>query len=257
MAQWNPDTYLAFADHRSRPYAELLGRVPTTVSPTRIADLGCGPGHLSALLRHRWSEAGILGVDSSAEMINRANADNTDPRTTYELADLTDWSPPESYELIISNATFQWVPGDLAVIQRLSAHVRPGGCFAISVPNNFAAPNHQLLHEISSRPPYRDHTDGLHRARGRDPQSLLSLFAEGGWQVDAWTTIYHQVLEGEDPVLRWVCGTGARPILQALPEPLRTEFIATYGAALREAYPQRSYGTVLPFERTFCVAVRP
>ncbi|MFX4272725.1 methyltransferase domain-containing protein [Propionibacteriaceae bacterium Y1685] len=257
MPQWNPESYLAFADHRSRPYAELLQRVPPTVTPHRIADLGCGPGHLSALLRNRWADATILGVDSSTEMIHRAESDNADPRIRYALADLTAWTPGESYEMIISNATFQWVPNDLAVIARLSEYVTPGGCFAISVPNNFSAPSHQLLHEISARPPYAEHTTGLHNARGRDPQSLLAQFADAGWEVDAWTTVYQQILPGEDPVLRWISGTGARPILQALPEPLRTEFTTEYAAALRDAYPQRPYGTVLPFERTFCVALRP
>ena len=35
------------------------------------------------------------------------------------------------------------------------------------------------------------------------------------------------------------------------------EFIAEYGARVREAYPARSYGTVLPFRRVFVVARKP
>jgi trans-aconitate 2-methyltransferase len=77
-----------------------------------------------------------------------------------------------------------------------------------------------------------------------------------GWSVDAWETTYLHVLRGPDPVLRWISGTGARPVLQALPEHLRVSFEREYGAALRAAYPGREYGTVLPFRRVFCVAWR-
>ncbi|MEX3770844.1 trans-aconitate 2-methyltransferase, partial [Mycolicibacterium fortuitum] len=50
---WNPDTYLAFADHRGRPFYDLLSRVAAEV-PRRVVDLGCGPGNLTA----PWGPAG-------------------------------------------------------------------------------------------------------------------------------------------------------------------------------------------------------
>ncbi len=77
--------------------------------------------------------------------------------------------------------------------------------------------------------------------------------------MDVWETTYLHVLPGEDAVLDWVSGTGLRPVLAALSGDLeaRDAFLAEYGARLREAYPRRPYGTVLPFRRLFCVAVAP
>ena len=49
--QWNPQTYLQFSDERSRPFVDLLARVPG--EHRSIVDLGCGPGHLTALMRQR------------------------------------------------------------------------------------------------------------------------------------------------------------------------------------------------------------
>src|SRR6476659_10058703 len=43
---WNPDVYLAFADHRGRPFFDLVNRVRAE-NPRRVADLGCGPGNLT------------------------------------------------------------------------------------------------------------------------------------------------------------------------------------------------------------------
>ncbi len=39
---WDADSYLAFADHRARPFHDLLARVGAT-EPRRVIDLGCGP----------------------------------------------------------------------------------------------------------------------------------------------------------------------------------------------------------------------
>ena len=72
--------------------------------------------------------------------------------------------------------------------------------------------------------------------------------------VSAWETTYLHVLTGNDPVFAWVSSTGARPVLQALPEERRREFELDYRAQLRRAYPARSYGTVLPYRRIFVVA---
>jgi len=40
---WDPEVYLGFADHRARPFYDLLVRVAAT-DPRRVVDLGCGPG---------------------------------------------------------------------------------------------------------------------------------------------------------------------------------------------------------------------
>ena len=256
-ARWEPQQYLAFADERGRPFADLLARV--SVQPRRIVDLGCGPGQLSALLRSRWPDAAIEGVDASAEMVARAEADNTDPRVIYQQADLRAWEPGGPVDLLVSNATFQWVPGHLALLPGLADAVAPGGCFAFSLPGNFGAPSHVLLRGLAGREPYAAHTAGVEQPDGHDAATYLGVLARPGWRVDAWETTYLHLLHGPDPVLRWVSSTGARPVLQALDAAgggLRERFEAEYGAELRAAYPEQPHGTVLPFRRIFLVAHR-
>ena len=254
MATWDPTRYLSFADERSRPFAELLSRVD--VKAGRIADLGCGPGHLTPLLRARWPEAMIEGVDSSAEMIERANADNEDPDVTYVEADLRDWTAEPPVDLVVSNAAFQWVPGHLELLSRLADQVVPGGVFAFSVPGNFGQPSHRLLDELAATEPFAEHTGDRAKPGSHDSATYLAQFAGRGWDVDAWETTYLHVLQGEDPVYTWISGTGARPVLQAMPDDLRPEFVRRFKAALREAYPAHEWGTLLPFRRVFVVARR-
>ena len=60
MHTWDPTTYLSYADERTRPFVELLARVPDPHgrAVASVVDLGCGPGHLTGLLARRWPGAG-------------------------------------------------------------------------------------------------------------------------------------------------------------------------------------------------------
>ncbi|MGC0250159.1 methyltransferase domain-containing protein [Pseudactinotalea sp. Z1748] len=254
-ATWNPATYLHYADERSRPFTELLARVPT--EPATIADLGCGPGHLSGLLRARWPHARIDALDSSPEMIERARAEHQAPGVHYHLGDLRTWRPPAPVDLLISNATFQWVPGHLNLLGDLTEHISDQGTLAFSVPGNFDGPSHRLLRSLARSDPYAAHTENVTFPHAHDPGVYLDALATLGWRVDAWETTYLHTLTGPDPVLTWISATGAREVLAALPPHLLERFRAEYGAALRQAYPETEHGTVLPFRRIFVVARRP
>lgn len=252
--RWDPQTYLRFAEERSRPFVDLVARIPG--EHRSIVDLGCGPGHLTSVLRGRWPTATVLGVDASPEMSAQAQAANADPDVAYEIGDIAHWRPAAPVDLIVSNAAFQWVPGQLEVIPRLRDHLTPGGVLAFQVPNNFAGPSHVLLRELAGAQPYARYTEGAALSRGVTAATYLDLLAGPGWTIDAWETTYLHVLPGEDAVFGWMSGTGARPVLQALPDELRPQFIDEYTSVLREAYPRQPYGTVLPFPRVFVVAAQ-
>jgi trans-aconitate 2-methyltransferase len=254
--KWDPQVYLRFAGERGRPFADLLARVPAS-DPTSVVDLGCGPGNLTVTLADRWPDAGVVGVDSSAEMVQQARAQfGDDRRIAFVEADVRTWRPAEPVDVLISNATFQWVPGHLDLLTDLVGVVRAGGWFAFQVPGNFGEPSHTELAAVRDSPRWRDRLAGAELARPwvAEPDVYLGRLAPHATVLDVWETTYVQVLDGEDAVLRWMQGTGLRPVLSELDEAERAEFLEEYGARLRAAYPRRAFGTVLPYRRIFAVA---
>ena len=95
-----PASYLRFADERSRRFADLLARVPGDART--IVDLGCGLGHLTPLLRARWPQAVVTGVDSSPEMVASARQASPESGMTYVEGDLRDWRPGGRVDLLVS-----------------------------------------------------------------------------------------------------------------------------------------------------------
>ena len=257
--RWDPERYLTYADERGRPFVELIARIDSD-RPESVVDLGCGPGNLTALLAERWPRAAVTGIDSSPEMIDRARSSVAG--VGFEVGDLREWvgSTTGGIDVLVSNATLQWVPEHLELLPALVEAVTPGGWFAFQVPGNFDEPSHTIRAELAAEAPYADHTRGVATPHAHDAATYLAALAALGCTVDAWETTYLHVLQGEDPVFTWVSGTGARPTLEALGSAdvaLREQYEDEFKRRLRAAYPRTAHGVVLPFRRVFAVAQRP
>jgi trans-aconitate 2-methyltransferase len=250
---WDPELYGRFADERSRPLHELMARV-RAVEPARVVDLGCGDGALTATLSERWPGASVLGVDSSESMLAQAAARKSD-RLSFVLGAIQEWRPEEPVDVLVSNAALQWVPHHVTLLPRLVSTLAPGGWLAVQVPGNFEAPSHALLRSLCNSDRWRSQLGTAGRWPSTpEPTDYVRELAGLGCSVDSWETTYAHVLAGPDPVLAWMRGTALRPVLARLSSSDGAEFEAEFGALLREAYPARPYGTVLPFRRIFAVA---
>lgn len=256
--RWDPQQYARYADERGRPFAELLARVAAG-SPSYVVDLGCGPGQLTADLLRRWPQARVVGVDSSADMVEAAAEHAVAGRLEFVSGDARTWRPDRPVDVIVANAVFQWVPGHVDLLPAIAGWLAPGGWLAFQVPDNFTEPSHTLLSDVRLSPRWRERlgADADRGAAVERPERYLGALVEAGLVPDVWQTTYLHVLAGEDPVLEWVKGTALRPVLTALTgDDERQEFLADYGALLREAYPAQPWGTVFPFRRTFVVGHR-
>jgi len=240
---WDPETYLAFDDHRARPFRDLLARVRAT-APRRVVDLGCGPGNMTALLAARWPEAVLEALDSSAEMVEAARANGIPARREA----VEDWTPEPDTDVVVTNAVLQWVPTHRELLPRWLKALPAGAVFAMQVPGNFAAASHTLVRDLAAE---RGIT--LRGAAGvGHPADYAALL---GPSADVWETTYYQRLTGADPVLHWIRSTALRPVREALDPQAYADFEAELAPKLRSAYPaETSGGTWFPFRRLFAVA---
>ncbi|MGH3627696.1 MAG: trans-aconitate 2-methyltransferase [Sciscionella sp.] len=249
---WDPAAYLAFDDHRSRPFFDLCARIGAP-APRAVADLGCGPGHLTAALSRRWPDARVMATDSSPEMVAAARERGVDAR----LQDVHDFVVDADTDVVVCNAVLQWVPDHRELLRGWARQIPTHGWFAFQVPGNFGAASHRLTREVAASWPQLAEV-GL---RGTDavaePTEYARLLAACGLEVDAWETSYLQLLTGEDPVLRWLTGTALRPVRRALSDVDWARFTAELAPRLRAAYPSWPDGrTPFEFRRIFVVAHR-
>ena len=260
---WDAGQYLRFGGERARPFFDLVAQVGAA-SPRYVADLGCGPGNLTAALAARWPGAVVTGVDNSPEMIDAARAvavpgaEGRSPQNLeFAIGDVRDWQAEHPVDVIVCNAVLQWVPGHDKLLPRWAEQLAPGGWLAFQLPGNFDQPSHAIVAELAASPRWHDLLAGaeLNRQAG-DPADYVALLARPGLEVDAWETSYLHVLHGENPVVEWTKGTTLRPVLAELDEEQAAAFLSEYGARVRDAYHPQPFGTLFPFRRVFAVVRR-
>jgi trans-aconitate 2-methyltransferase len=246
---------LKYSEERARPFFDLLARVRRERAD-HIADLGCGPGHLTRILTERWPAARVVGVDSSAEMMASAQPLALPGRLKFALADIASWSSDAPLDLIISNAALQWVGNHDALLSRLAGMLAAGGTLAVQMPYHFDSAAHRAIDEAKAGPRWGAVLQGI----GLQQKSVLPLtwyvehLHDLGFTVDAWQTTYIHVLTGASPVLEWFKGTALRPLLSRLAPQEQEPFLGEVDSRFKAAYPARGNVTLLPFPRLFFVA---
>lgn len=250
---WDPDVYLAFADHRSRPFYDLLSRVGAAAA-RRVVDLGCGPGHLTEFLARRWAGAVIEAVDSSPEMVAAAQERGIDA----VCADVRDWKPNPDTDVVVSNAALHWVPEHADLLLRWAGELAAGSWIGVQMPGNFETPAYAAVRALARREPYAKLLRDIPFRVGsvvQPPSYYADLLLDAGCKVDVWETTYLHQLTGADPVLEWITGTALVPVREQLSDEGWNRFREEMIPLLRDAYPPRADGTtIFPFRRVFIVA---
>ncbi|WP_454561131.1 trans-aconitate 2-methyltransferase [Mycobacterium haemophilum] len=250
---WDPNVYLAFADHRSRPFYDLLSRVGADRA-RRVVDLGCGPGHLTRYLAQRWPAAVIEAMDSSPEMVAAARERGIDATA----GDLRTWKPRPDTDVVVSNAALQWVPEHPELMVRWIGELAAGSWLAVQVPGNFETASHAAVRAVARREPYAKIMRDIPFRVGavvHPPIHYAGMLLDAGCKVDVWETTYLHQLTGENPVLEWITGTALVPVRERLTEEAWEQFRQELIPLLADAYPVRPDGTtILPFRRVFIVA---
>ena len=150
---WDPDVYLVFADHRSRPFYDLLSRVGAERA-RRVVDLGCGPGNLTKYLEKRWPGSAIEAMDTSPEMVAAARERGIDA----SVSDLREWKPKPDTDVVVSNAALHWVPEHADLLVRWAGQLPDRSWIAVQMPGNFETPSHAAVRAVARR---EDHAKTL------------------------------------------------------------------------------------------------
>ena len=106
----------------------------------RILDAGSGFGQYTYRLSRIFSHSIIKGVDVKEEQIEDCNRFFTkigsDEKVTFEIADLTRFSEPYGYDLILSVDVMEHIEEDELVFQNFYKSLRNNGMLLISTPSD-------------------------------------------------------------------------------------------------------------------------
>lgn len=237
MTDWDPDLYRRFDAERSAPFWDLVGLVDTTRRIDSMVDLGCGDGDLSIAAAHRLAATSLVGIDSSATMLERA-ATRADDGRRFVGGDIAAWTSDHDVDLVLANASLQWVGDHPAVVAGWIAALAPGGQLAVQVPTNGDHPSHTVIDEVAHTAPFVDAFDGGPpddpvTANVLAPEAYATLLHDlGATRQHVRLQVYGHVLPTSASVVDWVSGTTMTRVFRRLPTELHEPFLDAYRLAL-------------------------
>ncbi|RYZ75904.1 MAG: methyltransferase domain-containing protein, partial [Proteobacteria bacterium] len=177
---------------------------------TRAIDLGCGTGELTAELHRYLNAEKTLGIDTSAQMLEKAQA-FAGQGLEFKQGDLSRWREPSAYDVIFSNAAIQWSNDHAQIFKNLRDSLRNKGQLAIQMPMNHDYATHVLAREMAGESKWLEKTNG----ESYDKQSaMLSvdqyatlLYKLGFTEQKVDLRVYGHVLDTREGVIEWVKGS--------------------------------------------------
>ncbi|MFF2910725.1 malonyl-ACP O-methyltransferase BioC [Paenibacillus sp. NPDC057934] len=176
----------------------------SNIAGLNILEIGCGTGKLTETLVTEWPSASITALDIAPEMIKLAeqrllsadtNFNGIRKKSSDSLhflhADVEMWAPDAksaSFDLIVSNACFQWLSNPGPTLGHLRRMLRPGGSLLFTTfgPDTFCE-MHEAFNEV-------------YRVNGMEPQRHGLRFLS----TDEWSSLLKEAEFSSIHCERWV-----------------------------------------------------
>lgn len=275
---WNPAQYERFRAERSRPFFDLLALVRPRPG-MRVVDLGCGTGEFTRVVHERLEARETAGIDSSDAMLAQTGslAGNGLRFVRGDIRDFASATTPSTastastpsaaadqavllsgaFDLVLSNAALQWVPGHESLLTALTARLAPGGQLAVQVPANEDHPSHTVAARLAAEPPFREALGGhVRRFDLLPPEGYATLLDRlGCGEQHVRLQVYGHRLASREDVVEWVKGTLLTDYQKRLAPALFQQFVERYRERLLPLLPD-TRPFFYPFKRILFWAQR-
>jgi len=256
MSDWNPTSYLQFEEGRNKPIFDLLCHI-NEANPLRIIDIGCGPGNSTAPLAAKYPYSEIIGIDSSPNMINKAQS--AYPEIKWMVFDANnDFSDFGLFDIVFTNSTLHWLPNHNELLPRLFALLNPNGVFAAQISYFFGTPIYEPLYSLVKTPKWDKYISIKEPTTYNDLGFYYDILSSSFSTFDIWTTTHTHVLKSKKDIIEWYKTTGIKAFTdQIVSDEMKNEFLCDASQIVDQLYsPQKDGNYLLRFERLFFVAKR-
>lgn len=210
-------------------------------------DVGCGTGRVTAVLAGRLPRGRVIGLDRSAAMLRQAARYLSGAGVPLVQAGAEQLPFVQAFDIVISTATFHWIPDHAALLTSLFATLQPGGrlhaqCGGEGNLERLRRRANALLQQAPFVSYFQDWPEPWHYANPEETAERLAL--AGFTDACAWlheAPVVFPDARSYEMFTRAVC---LRPYLHRLPEVLQNDFVSRITACGAQDDP--------PFSLDYC-----
>lgn len=177
--------------------------------PFRILEPGCGTGIYTRMLLDAFPDASVIGVDVSEPMVRIARRRIADARVRFAVADAEEIAGG-AYDLVTSNATFQWFLHLPRTLVRMAFLLRNGGVLTFSFfgPETYGELDAALRASAKTRRPGEGERAAAAAFHTRDEIAGALSASFPSWEISERR--YHEEFPSLIDLLRSIRYTGTR-----------------------------------------------
>lgn len=127
---------------------------------TKVLDVGCGDGKITAEIAKNIPNGAVVGADISASMIEFAKtafSEESYPNLKFRLKDAQNLDFNEEFDIIFSFTTLQWIQDHNAFLKGAYQSLKALGTLAITMPMGLPSTLEQAVIEIVTMPQWEDY----------------------------------------------------------------------------------------------------
>lgn len=253
---WNPDVYTAFSEIRNKPFYDLTTFIQS-FDHMKIVDLGCGTGEQAAILAEKFESSTVLGVDASAEMLQKS-AQYASERVRFRNTTIEEMTQAaDRWDLVFSNAALQWSDDHEVLFPRLINLLRPNGQFVVQMPVQPENLLNMILLDLVAERPFVDY---LHHWRRESPvlsmDAYTSLLFEAGLvNLRVEQRVYPIVAQEHEHLYNFISGSALIPYIEKLEPKEQALFVPEFKKRIAAAFPKLP--AIYAFKRLLLYGQRP
>ncbi len=217
-----------------------------------VLDLGCGTGKLTVELARIAHRGKVVGIDPSAEMIERARQ-STAPVNNILLFSIPAQAAEfrEEFDLVFSNSAFQWIKEQENVIMQAYRTLKQSGRIAIQMPAKDWTENiHSAVSALGLESKYRKMESPWRFPLKEEMRDYLKN--AGFTNINVFSRDYALLFDSVNDVLAWGVSAGLRPFLAPLSKKKQERFKYAFAMGF-ESY-RTGRGIEFSFKRMFALA---
>jgi len=236
---WNPEIYNKFKNIRYQPFYDLAEFIEP-VNGMKAIDLGCGTGEQTAILADKFKEADFLGVDSSAEMLEKSKTLATDRLHFRKATTEETLASGEKWDLIFSNAALQWSNDHATLFPELIQLLNSKGQFAVQMPVQPENKLNEILAELVDEEPFKSYLKDYKRdSPVLSIDEYAQILFDGGLEdLQILQKVYPIIANDHETLYNFISGSALIPYIERLEGEQKTLFITTYKERIAEHFPK-------------------
>jgi len=234
---WDPEKYNSFKQERYQPFFDLIDHIHERQA-MKILDLGCGTGELTGILADKFPGSEILGIDSSTEMLADAPIREG---LEFNLTSIEEQiTKKEKWDLILANASLQWVDEHQKIFQQIIASLNEGGQLAVQMPSQNENALNQLMFGLVSEEPFAsslDHWKKFSPVLSMDDYTRI-LFDHHAKDICIYQKIYPVIASSHQVLFDFISGSALIPYMERFDETIKEQFKKIYMDRIRQKFPK-------------------